>query len=576
MNKFRFRMLNALLIVMAVMFISVALLLENLLKGLYVNDYADQLAREAAFVETLLHEKEWLTSNLPLLVHKLNKNQVGMVRIFFNDRTMINEEGIQQKAPVELGELERLSKEEPLDQHNDKLQYTIAFTVEGEQAFLQFSLSKSVVQNSYHKLRIVIFTCLSIGFIVTVLMSVRIMHRLTMPLADATRVANELAHGNFNARTYDDQLDETGQLSESINVLARNLQEMTNSYIAQQNRLFTLIENMGSALILIDSKGYINLVNRTYKEMFKVNTTEWFNKIYYHVLTQKEIIKVIEETFMTESKVHKQILLSVHIERKHFDINSTPIIDNDGKLKGVVLVFHDITELKNLEQMRKDFVANVSHELRTPVTSLKGFAETLLDGAMEDETLRKQFLTIMLEESERLQTLIQDLLDLSKIEQKGISLNWDLVNLKQNIEDVLVMLKEKADHKKLNVTFNVKGNTVISGDTYRLKQVFINLINNSITYTLNGGSIHIGLTESNDSVTFTISDTGIGIPEEEIPRIFERFYRVDRARSRNSGGTGLGLAIVKHIVEAHEGEIKVESKLGTGTTFTLVFKKRKN
>jgi len=228
--------------------------------------------------------------------------------------------------------------------------------------------------------------------------------------------------------------------------------------------------------------------------------------------------------------------------------------------------------LKKLEQMRKDFVANVSHELKTPVTSIKGFSETLLDGAMNDQDTLEAFLEIILKESDRLQILIQELLDLSKIEQHGFKLTIGKVDVWKSITEVFEILRGKAAEKDISLTIGESsGNSVIEADPDRIKQVLINLVSNAITYSPNRGTITISVNDENNMVSIEVKDYGIGIEKSEIPRIFERFYRVDKARSRNSGGTGLGLAIVKHIVEAHKGNIEVTSEIGNGTTFTIKF-----
>lgn len=268
------------------------------------------------------------------------------------------------------------------------------------------------------------------------------------------------------------------------------------------------------------------------------------------------------------------MLIPLAIERRHFEVYGAPIIGTNDVWKGILLVFHDITELKRLEQMRKDFVANVSHELKTPITSIKGFTETLLDGAMNDKNTLEAFLNIILQESGRLQTLIQDLLDLSKIEQQGFKLNIQTVDLVMMLNDVITILEGKANEKGISLMLETSGeHIIVEGDLYRLKQIFINLINNAITYTPNGGMVTVKIIENKKTVTAKVKDTGIGINKDEIPRIFERFYRVDKARSRNSGGTGLGLAIVKHLVEAHKGNISVQSQFGKGTEFTIEFHK---
>ncbi|KSU83681.1 two-component system, OmpR family, phosphate regulon sensor histidine kinase PhoR [Fictibacillus enclensis] len=456
----------------------------------------------------------------------------------------------------------------------DRLLYTLPVKEDSSgnlRGYVQLIIPEQVANQTERT----VWLSLSLGFllslVIVLFISIRVLDRIVKPVEEATSTAKELARGNFKARTYEYKGD-VGELNFSLNVLARNLEKMTKSYESQQDRLKTLIENMGSGLILIDSDGYINIVNKAFKEIFREYTDSWSGHLFHEVFPYKEIKEIVEDTFIMETNIRKQVVLPIHIERKNFDVYSAPVLNSLGKLRGMVLVFHDITELKKLEQMRKDFVANVSHELKTPVTSLKGFAETLLDGADGNPEIRKKFLTIIWKESDRLQHLIQDLLDLSKVEQ-GFSLNLQKVNLSAIVEEVIVMLETKAKEKEITLKYSVEGDTAIEGDAPRLKQVFINLINNSLNYTPKGGRVTIRLKESSEKVTFSVSDTGIGIQKEEISRIFERFYRVDKARSRNSGGTGLGLAIVKHLIEAHHGRIHVKSKPGEGSTFTLVFRK---
>ncbi|MES9688197.1 two-component system histidine kinase PnpS [Bacillus sp. JJ353] len=381
----------------------------------------------------------------------------------------------------------------------------------------------------------------------------------------------ELAKGNYNARTFNE--DET-MLSQSINMLAQNLQDMTRAQEMQRDRLQTVIENIDSGLILIDGKGYIHLVNRAYQKQFHVQADQLLYHFYHEVLEHEEIINLIEEIFMTETKVRKMFHLPIRIERRYFEVDGVPIIGMNDEWKGIVLVFHDMTERKQLEEMRKDFVANVSHELKTPITSIKGFTETLLDGAMNERETLQQFLSIILKESGRLETLIQDLLDLSKIEQQNFTLNIQDCDIGEILAEIEMLLKNKAEERGIALKLEKPEEPAIaSGDPHRLKQIFLNLVNNALTYTPEAGSVTISAEVLEDAVQVKVKDTGIGIKKAEIPRIFERFYRIDKDRSRNSGGTGLGLAIVKHLVEAHHGEIDVESEQGKGTVFTVRLKR---
>ncbi len=410
-------------------------------------------------------------------------------------------------------------------------------------------------------------------FIITMLV-LKLIEKYIKPIESITNTAIELANGNYSARSYEASIDEMGMLSEAINELARNLQVMKANDEMQRDRLSTLIENVGSAIALIDGKGYITLTNKAYKEWFEFDQVEHVHQLFYEAITNRKVIKLAEEVLLSEAAVRKQYVLSTKVEKREFDVYGAPIIGNNQEWNGILLVFHDIHELKKLEQVRKDFVANVSHELRTPITSIKGFSETLLDGAMEDEQLRKYFLSIILKESERMQLLIEDLLDLSKIEQVGFELNIKEVHLSELLEEIYVLLQKKAERKQLAFHLDVEKNMYMLGDPARLKQVFLNIVNNAILYTPEHGEITLCLKGEKGNVIVKVRDTGIGIAKEEIPRIFERFYRVDKARSRDSGGTGLGLAIVKHLVEAHHGIVEVQSEVGKGTEFTITLPKK--
>ncbi|HHV54312.1 MAG TPA: hypothetical protein GXX55_02510, partial [Firmicutes bacterium] len=240
---------------------------------------------------------------------------------------------------------------------------------------------------------------------------------------------------------------------------------------------------------------------------------------------------------------------------------------------GVVVVFHDITELRRLERVRKDFVTNVSHELRTPLTSVKGFVETLLDGAMNDPVTCRRFLEIINQQAERLVALVNDLLDLSRVESPDIPLRRQAINLNSLAQEVGLTLTPRAESQGLRLELDLEPNLPpVWGDEELLRRLLLNLVDNAIKYTPAGGRVTIRTrAERSGGLTLAVADTGVGIPKRDLPRIFERFYRVDKARSRQLGGTGLGLAIVRHIVERHGATIDVQSEVGAGSTFTVHF-----
>lgn len=587
MNTFRTRLLFALLTLILVVLIALGLLLGQLFKSYYLQTFDARLQKESELVSSYVEGNGGIGS---LSIDKVNEfGDILDLRVTATDGqgrilldSSVKSETTQSRHQEII--LEVLKKESANESGLEVAggfnlhYYWQPIIINGEKdGYIFLSTKMAEFQKAYQQIWWILTISLGLSLFVIILLGSRITARYTKPIESATKVAIELTKGNYRARTYEDQEDETGMLSKSINVLARNLQEMVKSQEMQQDRLGALIENMGSGLILIDSRGYINLINRPYKEVFNVNPSEYLYKLYYEVIEHKGITEMVEEIFMTEQKVKKQLIIPVNIERRYFEVYGVPIIGTNDEWKGILLVFHDITELKKLEQMRKDFVANVSHELKTPITSIKGFSETLLDGAMEDKHALNDFLSIILKESDRLQSLIQDLLDLSKIEKQGFSLSIQQLDLTDVLEDVMAIMKGKAAEKEIIFKYQRDEKPVyIEGDVHRLKQVFINIISNAISYTPNQGVIYISAAKTSSTVLTEIRDTGIGIEASEIPRIFERFYRVDKARSRNSGGTGLGLAIVKHLVEAHKGSISVKSEVGKGTSFIIELPKMNN
>lgn len=583
MVKFRSRLLFALTTLIIAVFLALGLILGQLFNSFYLRTYEDRFKKELNLIESLIMSNSLEISANKKLLNEISETLESFILILGPKGSVLyfSEDKNKDHQPEHIVEIIMANHRNDtksfhvIDEKSQHIYYGLPIIENDEhKGFILLGSPMEEINSIGHEVWFFIISSLSIAFLVIVILGLRITRQYTKPIESATKVAIELAKGNYRARTYEDHLDETGMLSQAINILARNLQDMMRAQEMQQDRLHTLIENMGSGLILIDGRGYINLVNKAYKETFNIEPEQFLYKLYYDAFSHKEIIQIVEEVFLTETKVRKHLMLPIAIERRHFEVYGAPIIGHNEEWKGIVLVFHDITELKKLEQMRKDFVANVSHELKTPITSIKGFSETLLDGAMKDEKTLESFLSIILKESERLQSLIKDLLELSKIEQQGFKLNIQNCNLNYLLDEIYTLLEGKAKEKNIHFTLNKpKEEVFIEGDIYRLKQIFINIINNALTYTKAYGSVSIQLESEENHAIIYIKDTGIGIKKEEIPRIFERFYRIDKARSRNSGGTGLGLAIVKHLVEAHKADIAVDSEVGKGTTFKLTFKK---
>ncbi|MBN9655338.1 PAS domain-containing protein [Halobacillus sp. GSS1] len=568
-------------VLVVIVMLGLGIILAQLTRGYFINIFEQRVELESQYFITYLdqftEDREVSQDELYNFSEQLN---TGMIFISDSGETMIDTVGAvpvisddekqEVIARVE-GGTSQVNEGQMLD---DIFYYPVNNSVDDINGTLILLSPVEALTNITKNIWLLIGFTLLLGLLVIFVIGFNVFSKYIRPIRSAANVATQLAKGNYKARTYEGHFGEAGQLSQSINILARNLQEMTSTKGMQENQLEAVINNMGNGLVLIDEKGYILLTNRAFLETFKGVQNDFIGHLYHDAIPYTTIHETVQKIYMFEETISETFVLPVNIDRKHLEVTGAPIFSEDRKWRGVVLVFHDISELKQLEQMRKDFVANVSHELKTPITSIRGFSETLLDGAMKDEKMLEQFLQIILKESGRLQSLIQDLLELSKLERDDFLLNVEQIEVQRLLNDLLPIVEQHADQKQVKLHASVQGNTKIQGDSSRLKQVFMNLLTNAINYSGDEGEVTLEFQESENHVTIKITDNGVGIPKEEISRIFERFYRVDKARSRNSGGTGLGLAIVKHIVEAHEGTIHVESEVDVGTAFYVEIPKK--
>jgi len=345
-----------------------------------------------------------------------------------------------------------------------------------------------------------LYAVLAILFIIAlVLMAIvsrNMIRNFTAPIDNVTDTALELAKGNYRARAHENEHERMMPLSHSINILARNLQDITTIREVEEERLKTLIENMGSSLMMIGREGNISIVNRVFLERFGMQIDDVQGKVFRTIGLPKSLEQFIDHVFLTEMPYRQQIKMEVQQDLYNKEVYGAPVIGDHGRWLGVVIVMHDITELVRLEQIRKDFVANVSHELRTPITSIKGFSETLLDGAYKDEKMLLSFLEIIYKESNRLQMLIQDLLELSKIEQHGFTVNI----MPMGLQDVLIRGAEltgpRLDEKNMSFYVDIERDVQVMGDANRIIQIVTNLITNAITYSPENTTVTIRLKEN--------------------------------------------------------------------------------
>ncbi len=379
---------------------------------------------------------------------------------------------------------------------------------------------------------------------------------LSYPLKELVLAFNKLADGDFSARVIFKRRDEIGKLAESFNKMSEELKRLFDNLNLKQEELNSIISFLEEGLLVLDQKGKIILFNESFKRLVQINPE---GKFWWEVLRNPKIGQLVEKA-KKEKKISFQEL---ELNEKIF-LCSFVFIPSKEEL---IIVLHDITEFKKLEKIKKDFVVNVSHELRTPLTAIKGYVETL-----EEETKgsSRHYLEIIKKHTERLINIVGDLLLLSELEEKGLTSIKEKVDLEEIAKDVFKVFTQKAKEKGLKLDLICECKSVIKGDPFKLEQMFINLIDNAIKYT-EKGEVSVLLKQNDNEVIVKVKDTGIGIPKEHLDRIFERFYVIDKSRSKKLGSTGLGLSIVKHIVLLHNGRIDVKSLPDLGTEFMITF-----
>jgi len=455
--------------------------------------------------------------------------------------------------------------------NKDMLYVAIATTNPYDQSpfFIRLSFSLAEVEQSIRQLTVVMVVGLAILFVIAALASYRIALSLTRPIEHINQVAKKIKSLDYRARVEHIKQDEIGELAQTINSMAESLQVQMTRIKQNENHLQSVLANMINGVVLMNESGKIVIMNSRAEEILGVSSVNLIGKHYTQIKQQYELLQLINEGFETHTLIHDEINF-YYPEERLLELNLVPITEGQYEYGGLLLVLQDVSAFRRLERMRSEFVANVSHELKTPIAAVKGFSETLLAGAVKDEETAMAFLQIIYDESERLNRLIGDILELSKIESRRTSLMLSPVELNGFLKHTIQILEVTSQQKNITVTFDMNEELYIEADEDRLRQIFVNLLSNAINYTPEDGQVTINVSETtHDTVAITISDTGVGIPDKDLPRIFERFYRVDKARSRNSGGTGLGLSIVKHLVDMHKGQISVSSKIGKGSTFIV-------
>jgi two-component system phosphate regulon sensor histidine kinase PhoR len=405
---------------------------------------------------------------------------------------------------------------------------------------------------------------LALAFAVAVVLSIALSAPLAGPLREMMQSAHRFAAGDLSARTRISRQDEIGELARILDRSADQLQARLNELAGERARTETILSAIDSGLLAVDHRGTVILANHSLRR--SLDLPDPLGRHYVEVIRHSEVGRALEAALRTGRP--QALEVRIHHLRRIYSLQAGPFPGQEGMPHGAVLTFQDVTERRRVDEVRRDFVANASHELRTPLTSIRGFVEALEDGGVDEPPTARRFLEKIRSAAERMTALVSDLLELSRLESGERPPTWERLAPEEVVDEVLAALAPLAAAKQIEITAQVDA-PVFETDRDRLRGVVENLVENAIKYTPSGGHVSVSARADDGSVVFEVADDGPGIAAEHLPRLFERFYRVDKARSRELGGTGLGLSIVKHLVESLGGVVSVTSEPGQGSRFRV-------
>lgn len=488
------------------------------------------------------------------------------------DQSLVGQRLIQDEITKALtGQIDNTIRYDPV--HRER-RYYYAFPVKDERTtmgVIYLSGSLRQVDATLHEIKVILLTGAAVALTISILLGIILTGTITAPIREVTTQAALMAKGDFSQKIKVRASDEIGQLGHTFNYLADRLSQNINEISSEKSKVEAIINNMSDGVIALDGRGHLIHINPAAVEL--LNTLQMQGPARgesgFHLLRElvgaealRDFIRHKKPLTMELSREDPACTLQVKLA--FFKVEH-------GRLDGTLMVLHDVTGERELARRQQEFVADVSHELRTPLATIKSYVDTLLDGASEDAAVRDRFLKVVEQETDRMVSLVKDLLALSQLDYSQVEWHKTEVELKSLAEEVVERSRQKALNSLPAISVSIPPGFSAYVDRDKIMQVFWNIINNAVKYTPPEGKIEISATPGQDMVKVVIADSGVGIPPEDLPRIFERFYRVEKMRSRDYGGTGLGLPIARKVVEAHGGSIWIESKPGEGTKvfFTL-------
>lgn len=456
------------------------------------------------------------------------------------------------------------------ERHSQTVRQTmlyVALRIDREpKGFIRIAMPLEIIQSQLSELRSRIFLSALLITTVFLIIGFLLARRVTRPLVEITDTAEQIAMGRYGLRLPGSQRDEIGKLSAAMNELASETETRIHDLTSSCNQLATILAGLTEGVIAVDMDSTILHINDAAQKMLSVDAQ------YLQLAQLRDLPPAAELTQSTQSCLQERISLhiSIKVDERNIDVLIAPLDGLDNQVIGAIIVLQDITEMLHLEKVRSDFVANASHELKTPISAIRGLVETIIDDSSMDKSVLTTFLGRIQNQAIRLDTIVQDLIRLSRFDAQDTIRRDSNVNLSEIIRAVYKAKLEDAADSGVDLMLDIPSDSiVIQGESEALDQMVSNLVDNAIKYCGDDGKVELRLSRRGQMACIEVKDNGIGIPKEDQQRIFERFYRVDRGRSREQGGTGLGLSIVKHVVGSHHGEVTVRSGLDKGTVFEV-------
>jgi len=577
MRSFQWRIAIPIIILIIVSMLVLGSYLTNSVRSSQLDNLRFQLEQEAKITaEAVLPSLLGQGGDPDALAKKLGQEIDTRITIIAPDGTVLGD-STEDPATMEnhatrpevvdalsggIGEITRFSTTV-----QEQMMY-VAVTINGQSGVVgiaRVALPLTTVEDSVNHITWIVVLATIIIAVLAVLAVWLIARIMTRPIREITKASQRIATGQLGQKIAVLSKDEIGQLAQAFNEMSTNLKAAADTMSVEKNKLDNILNNMADGVIMTDAKGNIVMANRAAGVFFEFKEENAVNKPVIEVVHDHEVDETLKKCFKTDKEQTTQF--ESGIARRFLRVIAMPL-HNQGRLDGALILLQDLTELRNLQTMRRELIGNISHELRTPIASIKAMVETLRDGAVNNKKAAADFLARIEGEVDRLSQIVAELTQLSRIETGQVELKKVTVNLNFIIKQTLADMSPLAERQQVQLKKELSPDLPsVQADKDRIRQTIINLIHNAIKFNKIGGSVTVKTSFNSKFAVFSVADTGIGISKEDLPHVFERFYKADKARA--TGGSGLGLAIAKHTIQAHGGEIRAQSNEGQGSTFTF-------